>query len=963
MKHPFSFCVSFAILYLHICPPVNAQFFSAGNEPFNVSWQHIDTEKFKIIYPAGLDHEATRLANYIEGSYRYLQNSMSTTVKQIPIILHHQNVLSNGFVTWAPKRMEIMTTPSRDYSSQDWLENLALHEYRHVLQVYKQNKGFTKVLTFLTGQTGIGLPVAQTPLWLNEGDAVIAETICSKTGRGRMSSFSMPFKACILSHEKSFSYDKLYFGSYKDFVPDYYKLGYYLTSYARIKYGKDIWNKSIDHIGQFSFLPYSLHIGLKNTYGTSRKSIFRETIDTLKSLWSNEYSNLNLTKYSNINSDQSRDYINYRYVHPRHDGSIISFKSSYDELNSIVLTDTDGKETILHVPGYVFENRLSVGSNLIVWDEIVPDPRWEQRNYSVIKSYDLSTGKTKTLTHKSRIFSPCVNHEDQKIAAIEIDLKNTSSLIIMDALNGYEICRHTAPAPGLLHYPVWNGKDSVFAVFTSHKLGKQLYALDLNTGKWSKIFDPAFKNISQISTWKRYLIFTADFSGIDNIYALNINSGELYQITSSRYGAFYPFADERSETLYYSEYTENGYRPVRKKMVKAEWKRFDRTDYFMSDWVNQLTDQEDTFTLNGLQMNKVYSAKRYSRFSNLLNIHSWMPFYMNPQSVADSDLEIKPGLTILSQNILSTSISSVGISYENQTFTVRPSFSYRGFLPVFDFHSTIGGPNKRHVFPADVVPKDTTFPFFEFVLGSYIPFRFSDNKYRKLLQPEIDLEYENTLYYNNGIRKGMLFIHYKLLLYRYLMLARRDIYPEWGQLIRLTFTHTPFESSQYGILTSGSGVFYFPGIMNHHSIFLYGGFQYREMGRGKYHYPVNRITLPRGYSHIMNEPLARMTTKFSLNYGMPLFYPDLSLGSVAYIKRVRTVLFGDYSFAYDRPEPDGNQIQYTSDSYTSIGLDIISDLHLFRFFFPFSLGIRISYVPDNSNVYADFLLSIDTSVF
>lgn len=963
MKHPFPLRIAFGILYLIICYPVNAQFFSAGSESFNVSWQYIETERFKLIFPSGLNQEASRFANYIEKSYRYLQNSMPAPDKQIPIIMHHQNVLSNGFVTWAPKRMEIITTPSREFYSQDWLENLALHEYRHVLQVYQQKKGFTKLLSVFAGQAGIGLPVSQIPLWLNEGDAVIAETIFSETGRGRLASFRMPFRACVLHQQKNFSYDKFYFGSYKDYVPDYYKLGYYMTSYARIKYGKDIWTQSLDYVGKFSFLPYSLHIGLRNTYNTSKKEIYHETIDTLKSLWINEYANLNLTTYSKIAVEQTNEYCSYRYIHPLNDGSVISFKKSIDELKSIVRIDSAGKETILHIPGITFENRLSLGSNLIVWDEIVADTRWEQRNYSVIKSYNLSTGKVKSLTYKSRIFSPCINSEDKKIAAIQIDEENNSSLIIFDALTGNEIFRRTAPEPGLLNFPIWNGSDSVIVVFTTRNLGKQIYALDLVTSTWNKIFMPTFNNISQISIWKGFLIFSADFSGIDNIYALNIETNDLYQITSSRYGAFDPFTDGKSETIYYSQYTENGFRPVRKEIVKADWIKFDKRDFVRSDWVAQLTEQENVFPDDDIQMNKGYTTRKYARFSNLLNIHSWMPFYFNPQSILSSDLEIKPGFTMLSQNILSTSISSVGISYDNRAFIVRPSFSYRGFLPVFDFSATIGGPNKRHVMPADVVPKDTTFPFFEFTLNSYIPVRLYHNKYHKLLQPEIDLEYENTLFYRNGIRKGILFLHYKLLLYRHLMLSHRDIYPKWGQLVRLTFTHTPFENSQYGILTSGSGIFYFPGIKKHHSLFCYGGFQYRKIEKGRYNYPVNRISLPRGYSHVMNEPLARMTTKFSLNYGMPLIYPDFSLGSIAYIKRIRTNIFGDFSYAYDRPAISENQIEYTSESYSSIGLDIISDLHLFRFFFPFSFGLRISYIPDFQKVYPNILLSIDTSVF
>jgi hypothetical protein len=188
------------------------------------------------------------------------------------------------------------------------------------------------------------------------------------------------------------------------------------------------------------------------------------------------------------------------------------------------------------------------------------------------------------------------------------------------------------------------------------------------------------------------------------------------------------------------------------------------------------------------------------------------------------------------------------------------------------------------------------------------------------------------------------------------MLSIRDIYPKWGQLFYLTFTHTPFESSQYGILSSVSGIFYFPGFIKHQNLVLYNGFQYRETNGRKYYYPVNRISLPRGYSFVMTEPLAKMIMKYSLNYSMPLLYPDLSIGSIAYLKRIRTNAFYDYSSGYDIPNLVENQPSNSSENYYSFGIELITD-------FPFSIGIRFSYLPQFDKTCPEFLFSIDTGVF
>ena len=106
-----------------------------------------------------------------------------------------------------------------------------------------------------------------------------------------------------------------------------------------------------------------------------------------------------------------------------------------------------------------------------------------------------------------------------------------------------------------------------------------------------------------------------------------------------------------------------------------------------------------------------------------------------------------------------------------------------------------------------------------------------------------------------------------------------------------------------------------------------------------------------------------MLMKCSLNYGLPLMYPDLTIGSIAYIKRIRTGAFYDYSYGHDILYFKEDQLVNGSESYCSFGVDLLADLHLFRFYFPFSLGFRISYLPQFEKAYPELLFNIDTSVF
>ena len=53
---------------------------------------------------------------------------------------------------------------------QDWLEQLAIHELRHVIQLENLNQGLTKVLSIVFGEMATGLIAAYLPFWYLEGD-------------------------------------------------------------------------------------------------------------------------------------------------------------------------------------------------------------------------------------------------------------------------------------------------------------------------------------------------------------------------------------------------------------------------------------------------------------------------------------------------------------------------------------------------------------------------------------------------------------------------------------------------------------------------------------------------------------------------------------------------------------------------------------------------------------------------
>lgn len=159
--------------------------------------------------------------------------------------------------------------PSQQFDSQDWLNNLAVHELRHVAQFNK-----------ITGSAGFPFPEevyfgyigVSTPLWFLEGDAVSTETSLTYSGRGRQPSWIMPFRTSILEGKK-FNYSKAYFGSEKDVTPGYYQLGYLINSNLQKNYGNNIGNELLSDLNKRPLRLYPFSQSLKKLRAKTLSSI------------------------------------------------------------------------------------------------------------------------------------------------------------------------------------------------------------------------------------------------------------------------------------------------------------------------------------------------------------------------------------------------------------------------------------------------------------------------------------------------------------------------------------------------------------------------------------------------------------------------------------------------------------------------------------------------------------------
>src|SRR5476651_1436397 len=215
-----------------------------GGNPPSIKWDQVNTPEAKVIFPVGMDSAGRRVADIIHRMNNSVLPTIGSKQRQISIVLQNQNTISNAYVGLAPFRSEFYLTPDQnsfEIGSLNWVDQLAIHEYRHVQQYNNFNVGLSKGLRFLFGESGQALGnELSVPNWFFEGDAVYNETLVSKQGRGRIPFFFNGYRA-LWAAGKDYSYMKLRNGSYLDYTPDHYPLGYMLVSYGREKYGNDFW--------------------------------------------------------------------------------------------------------------------------------------------------------------------------------------------------------------------------------------------------------------------------------------------------------------------------------------------------------------------------------------------------------------------------------------------------------------------------------------------------------------------------------------------------------------------------------------------------------------------------------------------------------------------------------------------------------------------------------------------------
>jgi hypothetical protein len=228
---------------------------------------------------------------------------------------------SNGFVTLAPRRSEFFTTPwlGPEIGQTEWIKTLAVHEFRHVVQFEKSREGFSKFLHIILGEVGTALAIGLTlPPWYLEGDAVGIETALTLGGRGRLPMFELELRALLLAGQK-FNYDQLALGSFDRYRPSPYVVGYFLTTYLKKHYGKEILERIHYETMDRAYNPLAFYNAVEKFCLKDFDDIYQDALDEFTKMWKNQREKVVARKQKSsdrlIRVPKDDDWISYSYPH------------------------------------------------------------------------------------------------------------------------------------------------------------------------------------------------------------------------------------------------------------------------------------------------------------------------------------------------------------------------------------------------------------------------------------------------------------------------------------------------------------------------------------------------------------------------------------------------------------------------------------------------------------------------
>lgn len=884
-----------------------------GNSP-SVKWKQVNTPVVRVIYSQGLDTAAFSIAEIIKRINQPIQPTIGLKQKKVSLVLQDKTTIPNAYVGLAPFRSEFFLTPDQnsfELGSLSWPNQLAIHEYRHVQQYNNFNVGLSKALSIIFGQGGQAVANSLAiPDWFFEGDAVYNETSVSRQGRGRLPYFYNGYRA-LWAADKNYSWMKLRNGSLKDYIPDWYPMGYMLVAYGREKYGSEVWRNITHDAAAYKSLLYPMQSAVKKYTGVSFKDFRADGLNYFKQQYT----------YNSINQSSNNSVINNEFPAYVNDSTLIYVTTTYSKIPQFTL-NKNGLESKIAIRSRSLDNYFNYSNGKVVYAAYRPDLRWTYLDYSELRVLDINTGKEKQLTHSTKYFAPAFNADGTQIVAVKT-VAGQSWLHILDAATGNLLNELPNPDRLLYTYPKFFDAESLVSAIRNPKGEMSIGLIDIKTGSVKYLLPFSYSPIAFITLKNGEIYFSATSGKNDRLFKVNPESGKLSELKAeaSELNQYQPAISANKIT--WVEFTAYGFRLREELKDAANWIDVSAQKSLSDFEIASLTNNPASDVTTGAPAQQ-FPVTKYNKAHGLFNFHSLIPDFSDPNYQ----------LALSGENVLNTFQSQLSFTYNRVEEYKKFGFDalYGALFPILR-----GGVNftldRRSLFNGERI----YFNEKDIYLGFRLPLNLSNGRQLTSLNFGSDIYYSsNTIQepFRSRFRdRNYTYLSHSLNFSNRIQQARQHIYPRFGQSLTLGYRHAidGLQATQF----LASGTLYLPGFLRNHNLVINAAHQ--QKGKQSQVDFSNNFPFSRGYTA---ENLQQLN-KIGVNYHFPIFYPDAGVAQTVYFMRLRGNLFFDYTRANDI-FTNGRPFQA---DFRTAGAELYFDTKWFNQH-PLTFGIRYSYLMD-----------------
>ncbi|MEE2751827.1 MAG: hypothetical protein VX519_10385 [Myxococcota bacterium] len=521
----------------------------------DLEWHTLETEHFRITFHEEEEQLAEELSATAERIWDTLTVAMDYAPKRpVEIVLVDHTDSANGYATTLPINTIVIfvTAPTEDSTLglyDDWLEAITTHELVHILHL-DTVEGIPKLLRAILGRIVSINHVS--PWWLVEGQATYMETRFTTGGRGRAPAANMVIRMAVLEDR----FPEL--GQMDGWVSDppggniRYLFGQSFMQYIADVAGEDAWTRWNHTYG--AGIPYLLPA--RQVFGASFRSLYKD--------WKAELDQ----RYAAVKQTiEAQGATEFRLVSDGEDscagpafspdGTHLAYSCSDPRVGGAIwMADEHGEN-----PEIEIENR---GSKSLSWRAdskafAYASARVHKRfnSYDDVWFHELGSESDQLLTRGKRARDPSFSPSGSDLYVVRnrVQDNNLYRLRIDQSLVPLtEYTDHTQ-----LSTPRWhpNGEFVAMSVWTQGKRDIWVYNAD----------GTPFRRISEdkhgdrdptFSADGRWLFFSSDRTGIANLYAIDLQTEALWQVTNVLGGAFQPTIRPDFGLIAFQSYSSNG---------------------------------------------------------------------------------------------------------------------------------------------------------------------------------------------------------------------------------------------------------------------------------------------------------------------------------------------------------------------------------------------------------------------